>query len=123
MAGVTTTGAGTTTTLVVSSVTNVAMTQNATTDLFQSGAVTVNAPGHTVLILARTQISNATLNNQCQVNIVVDGTTVFTDIAGGQIIYRQPLSAGSHTIDFNVYSFVSGLTMTVAGFTAIDLGL
>lgn len=123
MASVTSTGIGSPTSLVVSTATSVALQQNATTDLFQSGAVTVTGSGHTVLFLARTLLTNSTLNDQCQVNIVVDGTIVFTDIAGDQIIYRQVLSSGSHTVDFNVYCFASGVTMSAAGLTVLDLGL
>lgn len=123
MAITTTVGSVAPTTLVVSTASNVALTQNATTDLLQTGAVTISGAGHTVLFLARTQTNNATLDNQCQVNLLVDGTTVLTDIAGDQIIYKQVLATGSHTVDFNAFSFVSGLTILAAGLTVIDLGL
>lgn len=120
MAITTVTGTGSPTTLVVSAAQSVSLTVNTTTDLLQSGAVSVTGEGHTVLFLARTASNN---DDQCQVNILVDGVIVYTDIAGTQIIYRQVLTSGSHTIDFNVYALDSGITMSAAGLTVIDLGL
>lgn len=120
MAVTTITGSGATTTLVLSTATAVALTQNATTNLMQAGAVTVTGTGRTVLFLVRTSSTN---NPQCQVNVLIDGSVVASDVAGTQIIYRQVLAVGSHTIDFNVYSFGAGTLMNAAGLTVLDLGL
>lgn len=120
MAISTTTGSGTPVTLLTSSGAGIALPANTSTSLLQTASVTVPGTGHTVVFLGRTLASQ---NDTLQVDISIDGTSVYNDIAGQQIIVKTVLASGSHTVTFTAYALNGADTMLAAGLIAIDLGL
>lgn len=120
MAATTTTGSGTPTTILVSSAASVALPVNTSTSLLQTSSVTVTGTGHTVAIIGRTA---ADFPDFVQVDISVDGTSIYNDHGGQQIVVKQVLSTGPHTITFTGYAFNQNCTMFAAGLMMIDLGL
>lgn len=120
MAAVTSTGTGTPTTLLVSSAASVALPHDTSTSLFQAANATVTGAGHTCVIIGRT---SAAQNDIAQVDISVDGTSVYNDVAGQQIIVKTVLAPGSHTITYTAYALNTDNTMLAAGLVVLDLGL
>lgn len=116
----TSTGSGTPTSLLVSTATSVALSQDTSTSLFQTTNATVTGSGHTCVFIGRT---TADVNLYVQVDISVDGVSVYSDHAGQQIVVKQVLSAGSHTVTFTAYAFNKACNMLVAGLMLLDLGL
>lgn len=114
------TGSGNLTTLMLSTGTNLVVPQFQYVSLLQSTDVTITGSGTTVLLLGRVETTN---NAQCSVEISVDGTTVYTDGAGLQIIMRLPLTTGSHVVEFKAFGLANDILAEVFGLTAIDLGL
>jgi len=104
----------------ISSGTNLVVPQFQYVSLLQSTDVTITASGTTVLLLGRVETTN---DAQCSVEVSVDGTNVYTDGAGLQIILKLPLTAGSHTVVFRAFGLANDITAEVFGLTAIDLGL
>lgn len=122
MAVVTNTGSAATKTLLVSTGSSVTIpvTVNTSSSLFQAANATVTGSGTTALFLGRV-ISNSDQN--CQVDISVDGVSIYSGSSGQQIIARAVLPVGSHTVTYTAYALNSSITVTTAGLTIIDLGL
>ena len=116
----TVTGSGTVVTKMVSTGTNLIIPQNQTTSLLQSATVSITGSSTLVLFLGRVATTN---DDSCQVSITVDGTEVYNDAAGMQIIMRLPLTVGSHTVKFEAFGLANDITAYAFGLTAIDLGL
>lgn len=117
---VTNTGSGTPTSLLVSTAATVPLPQNTSTSLFQTSSATVTGSGHTVAFIGR---SVADLPLYVQVDISVDGTSIYNDHAGQQIVVKQVLSSGAHTVTFTAYAFNQACNMVAAGLMLLDLGL
>lgn len=120
MSTTTITGSGTLVTRMLSTGTNLVVPQFAYVSLLQNANVTITGNGTTVLLLGRVETTN---DAQCSVEINVDGTNVYTDSSGVQIILRLPLTAGSHTVEFRAFGLANDVLAEVFGLTAIDLGL
>lgn len=120
MAVTTNTGSVATTTLLVSTGTAITVTANSSISLLQTASVSLTGTGTTVLFLGRVTSDN---DSNCQVELAVDGTVIFAGASGDQIIARSTLAPGSHALTFTAYALNSDVTVTVAGLTAIDLGL
>ena len=116
----TTSGTGTPTTLLVSTVTNVALTEFASTSLFTSDPVTVTGSGHTVAFFCR---AASTDDSSVVINVLVDGVTLISGSSGDPLNAPMVLSAGSHTIAFQAFALDTGITVNVATMFLIDLGL
>jgi hypothetical protein len=116
----TTTGSGTPVSLLVATAVGVPLPQNASTSLFQAASEVVTGTGHTVLFFGR---SNAAQNDIAQVDISVDGVSIYNDSAGQQIVAKAVLSPGSHTVAFTAYALNTDNTMQAASLVALDLGL
>lgn len=122
MAVATNTGSVATKTLLVSTGTSILVTVpvNTSASLFQTANATVTGSGTTVLFLGRV-ISNSDSN--CQVDISIDGVSIYSGSSGQQIIARATLPLGSHTVTYTAFALNSDVTVTTAGLTVIDLGL
>lgn len=120
MAIATTTGSATTTTLLVSTGTSITVPVNSSVSLLQATNATITSVGTTVLFLGRVASDN---DANCQVELTVDGTVIFAGSSGDQIIARSTLLTGTHTVTYTAYALNSDVVVTVAGLTAIDLGL
>jgi len=116
----TSTGSGTPTTLLVSTAASVPLPVNTSTNLFQGATTTIVGTGHTVAIIGRTV---ADLPLYVQVDISIDGTSVYNDHAGQQIVVKQVLTAASHTITFTATAFNQACNISAAGLMILDLGL
>jgi len=116
----TSTGSGTPVSLLVSSAANVALPENTSVNLFQGTTTTITASGHTLALIGRT---NADFPLYVQVDISVDGVSIYNDHAGQQIVVKQALSAGSHTITFTALALNQNCNMNAAGLMILDLGL
>lgn len=122
MAVTTSTGSAATKTLLVStgSSANIAVPVNTSASLFQAANATITGSGTTALFLGRV-ISNSDQN--CQVDISIDGVSIYSGSSGQQIIARAALSLGSHTVTYTAFALNGDITVMVAGLTVIDLGL
>jgi hypothetical protein len=120
MAISTTTGSGTLTTLLVSTGTDLVVPENESVSLLQNESVTITGSGTNVLFLGRVSTTD---DGQCQANLTVDSTTIYSDATGQQIIARLALGAGSHTITFTAFALSNDVTANVFGLTIVDLGL
>lgn len=121
MAATTATGTAATTTLLVSTGSSpFSVPINTSVSLFQSANATITGSGKTALFLGRV-VSNSDAN--CQVEIDVDGTPIFSGSSGQQIIARAVLGVGSHTVTYTAFALNSDVTVSIAGLTIIDLGL
>lgn len=120
MAITTVTGTATPTSLLVSQAVSVALPVNTSTNLFQNATTTITGSGHTVALIGRTA---ADFPLYVQIDISVDGTSVYNDHAGQQIVVKQALTAGSHTITFTATALNQACNILAAGLMAIDLGL
>lgn len=116
----TSTGSGTPTTLLVSTAASVALPQDTSTSLFQAASASVTGTGRTCAVIGRT---TADFPLYVQVDISVDGTSIYNDHAGQQIVVKLPLTAASHTVTFTAYAFNQPCNMTTAGLMILDLGL
>lgn len=116
----TVTGSGTPTSLLVSTAANIPLPQDTSTSLFQAANATVTASGHTCVMIGRTV---ADLPLYVNVDISVDGTSVYNDHAGQQIVVKLPMITGSHTITFTAYAFNKPCNISVAGLMILDLGM
>lgn len=120
MAVSTITGSAATTTLLVSTATSITIPVNTSASLLQTASVTLTGTGTTVLFLGRVASNN---DGNCQVELVVDGTVIFSGASGEQIIARSTLTSGTHALTYTAYALNSDVNVTVAGLTAINLGL
>lgn len=120
MPAVTSTGSVATKTLLVSTGSGITVLANGSGSLLQSANASITGSGTTVLFLGRVTSND---NNNCQVELSVDGTVIFSGASGDQIITRASLSSGSHTVVYTAYALGSNATISAAGLTAIDLGL
>lgn len=120
MAVTTVTGSAATATLLVSTGGGVTALVNSSTSLLQAANVTITSSGATVLFLGRV-ISDS--DDNCQVEIAVDGTVIYSGSSGMQIIARATLTAASHTVTYTAYALNADVNVSVAGLTVIDLGL
>lgn len=116
----TSTGSGTPTSLLVSTAASVALPQDTSTSLLQGASATVTATGHTCVFIGRTV---ADLPLYVNVDISVDGTSIYNDHAGQQIVVKAPLTAGSHTVTFTAYAFNQVCNISAAGLMLLDIGL
>lgn len=113
-------GSGTMTCLLVSTATNVVLTQNVETSLMQAASETITTTGNHVAFLFRSDSDN---DSWCQVSLKVDGVEVYNDSSGTQDSFNVSLSAGSHIIAFTAIAFNGNLTMLKCGLTILDLGI
>lgn len=116
---VTNVGAATTTTLLVSAGTTT-IAANSSASLLQAANVNVTGSGTTVLFMGRVKSND---DNDCQVELNVDGVTIFAGSSGEQIIAHVTLSVGSHTVTYTAFALNNDVIVTAAGLIAIDLGL
>lgn len=120
MAVTTVTGSAATTTLLVSTGTAISVPVDTSVSLLQTADVAITGSGTTVLFLGRVASDN---NDNCQVELDVDGTVIFAGASGDQIIAKAVLTAASHTVTYTAYALNADVAISVAGLTAIDLGL
>lgn len=116
----TVTGTGSTTCVLLSSGSGVALPQNVATSLLQLASETISVTGSHALLQVRTESTN---NNWCQVSLTIDGAEVYNSAAGDKSDLIVPLSLGSHTVTFTAVAFNSSLTMTTCSLIVIDLGI
>ena len=116
----TSTGTGTTTSLLVSSGANIALPVNTSVNLFQNTTTTITGSGHTAAFIGRTA---ADFPLFIQVDISIDGVSVYNEHAGQQIVVKQVLASGSHAITFTAWALNQACTMLAAGLMILDLGL
>lgn len=120
MAVTTVTGSAAAKTLLVSTGTSVVAPMNTSTSLLQAANATITGSGTTALFLGRV-VSDS--DDNCQVEIAVDGTVIYGGSSGQQIIARTALTAAAHTVTFTAYALNANVNVSVAGLTIIDLGL
>jgi hypothetical protein len=120
MAATTSTGSSPTTTKIVSSGTSLSVPVNTSASLLQTASVSITGSGTTVLFLGRVSTTNDPF---FQVDISIDGVSIYNDQGGQQIIARAPLTTGAHTVTFTGYALNQNITVNKFGLTVIDLGL
>ena len=120
MAVTTVTGSAATTTLLVSTGTGITVTVGTSGSLLQTTSVSITGTGTTVLFLGHISSDD---DNNCQVELSVDDTVIFSGAAGDQVIARVALTAAVHTVTYTAYALNVDAVVSVAGLTAIDLGL
>jgi hypothetical protein len=120
MAAVTATGSSPTTTKVVSSGASLLVPVNTSASLLQTTSVSITGSGTTMLFLGRVSSTNDPF---FQVDISVDGVSIYNDQSGQQIIARTSLATGAHTVTFTGYALNQDITANKFGLTIIDLGL
>lgn len=96
--------------------TNLSVPANTWTDVISQQTVT--GTGNVVAITAYVENLDAA---QTQTQILVDGTSIFQSTPDMTIIKDVVLSSGSHTIDFQVYSFITGQTAHNRALTILNL--
>lgn len=92
------------------------ITINTYTNLFTQASVT--GTGNNVLITGYVQGLDA---SQTQTRILVDGTDVYDGTPDQQAQVVVNLSSGSHTIDYQVYSFITGQSAGGRALTVLNL--
>lgn len=120
MAVTTVTGSAAATTLLVSTGSSVAVPVDTGVSLFQGASATVTGSGTTAIFLGHVVSDN---DDNCQVEVAVDGVVIYSGSSGAQIIARAVLAASPHAVTFTAYALNVSVNVAVAGLTIIDLGL
>lgn len=113
-------GAGSPTTLAVSTVTDYPLADIDTTDLLKNGTISVSGAGHVTLLHG---FVHTTSDDRIQVNVLLDGVAVVETVGGASFTFSVVLSPGVHTIDYNVFCLGVGVSVINANLTVTDLGI